>query len=1097
MKYAIFSFYLLVFNFIPVTAQVNIYINAGARGSEIGKNHYGIFFEEINHAGDGGLYAELVRNRSFEDNAAQPESWTATGEASLSLTTTNLLNSAQGQALHVTAHAAGGGVYNSGFWGMNFEEGKEYNLSLWAKGNVNALTVALQDENGNNCGTVVINGGNTASWEKYTAAITATASTSNGRLAIIASAPGSFYLDMVSLFPPTFKNRTNGCRIDLAEKLEALKPGFMRFPGGCYVEGEYADGNANRFEWKKTVGAIEERPGHLNKNWGYRVSDGLGYHEFLQLCEDLGAEPLFVANIGLGHGWVVNYRQIDDFVQEALDAIEYANADVSTPYGALRAANGHPEPFGMKMIEIGNENYNYSSENNNDQSDHYAERYAQFQKAISAQYPYMKLIGNVQSWSTDNPTWRNAYPVPIVDEHYYRNPAWFENQYNKYDSYSRSNYKIYVGEYAVTSNYGTTGNLNAALGEAVYMAGMENNSDVCIMNSYAPVFINENDRKWNPDLIRFNAGTSFGTPSYYIQQLFSNNVGKQNVKWTEENNILPSAFGKIGLGTWKTAASFDNLLLTDMEGNSLITDDFADNAAAWTTGTGTWRVSSGAFTQTDTALEGCTAINQTSVSSSHYSYQLTATKTGGAEGFLIIFNYLDDQNYCWWNIGGWNNSQHAIEQCINGTKSTLVSTSGTLTTGKEYALKIEINGSQVKCYLDGVLVHDTTLPARRQVYTAASINDETGMMYVKLINPSSQANTVTLHLSNADVENVSAIVLAAGDGTDENTLANPNKVVPEAAPVSFSNNPIEYTVLPYSANIVRLKLSKITIEMEEAEPLPVPVVKYSFEQNRPADDSGAYPATLHGAAGLIEMSDGNHVLYTGSIGGSGYLNLGNTTGRSILNGLNDSYTLSIDLMSDEENTLSNYGWAYAFCNGTSKYIGLVNTAGNGNWYYEIRNTAAENAQSHSGLYPGVWHNLTFVQQDKLGKIYLDGHLLASATINTFPADIASSLTAAYLGRSPYTADSYMENTCIDNFQVFAQSLTSKQIETLCQTTQTMSHTKRDNTKLVAQPPADTNAPVNVYSINGSLLRRQIFRDNALKGLVRGIYIVNNTKQIKE
>jgi alpha-L-arabinofuranosidase len=811
MKHVIFSFYLFVFSVAGISAQVNISVNAGVRGPAIEKNHYGIFFEEINHAGDGGLYAELVRNRSLEDNTSTPEYWTAIGNASLALTATGLLNQIQKQALRVTSPAAGGGVYNSGFWGMHFETGKQYQLSLWVKTALPSLSIILQSKEGDNCGNTTITTNTSSGWVKYSATITASASTKTGQLAITAPSSGIFYIDMVSLFPPTFKNRTNGCRIDLAEKLEALKPGFVRFPGGCYVEGEYANGNTNRFEWKKTIGPVEERPGHLNKNWGYRVSDGLGYHEFLQLCEDLDAEPLFVANIGLGHGWVINYQRIDDFIQEALDAIEYANGDISSPYGAQRAANGHPEPFGMNLIEIGNENYNYSSSNNNDQSDHYAERYAQFREAILAKYPYMKLIGNVQSWSTDNPTWRNAHPVEIVDEHYYRNPAWFVNQYNKYDSYSRSTHKVYAGEYAVTSNFGVTGNLNAALGEAVYMAGMENNSDICVMSSYAPVFINENDQKWKPDLIRFNAYTSFATPSYYVQQLFSNNVGKQNVLWTEENNSLSSASAKTGLGTWNTAASFDNIQITDTLGNILISEDFTNNASNWSTGSGSWNVSNGAFKQSNSSLEGCTAIHQTPVSPS-YTYQLTASKTGGAEGFLIIFNYLDDQNYCWWNIGGWNNTQHAIEQCVSGAKSTLASASGTLTTGKTYAIKIEINGTQVKCYLDGALIHDAVLPAPRNVYMAASINDDTGMMYIKLINPGSSANTVTLHLDNATIEAAEAIVMTAGNGEAENTLAKPENVVPENKEVSFPENRIIYTVLPYSTNILKLQLRNITIE---------------------------------------------------------------------------------------------------------------------------------------------------------------------------------------------------------------------------------------------------------------------------------------------
>ena len=252
------------------------------------------------------------------------------------------------------------------------------------------------------------------------------------------------------------------------------------------------------------------------------------------MSEDLGAKPLFVVNVGIWHGGCTPYDQIGEWIEECMDALEYANGDITTKYGKMRAENGHPAPFNLEYIEIGNENYNFNMNNNSDQSDHYPERYIQFYNAIKAKYPNVHCIGNVESWSTDNPSWRNNYPVEMVDEHYYRNPKWFADRFNKYDSYDRSKYKIYVGEYAVTSQFGDIGNLNAALGEAVYMMGMENNSDVVVMNSYAPIFVNENDARWRPDMIRFNSNKVMGTPSYYVQQLFPNNIGTQVLKtdWT-------------------------------------------------------------------------------------------------------------------------------------------------------------------------------------------------------------------------------------------------------------------------------------------------------------------------------------------------------------------------------------------------------------------------------------------------------------------------------------------------------------------------------------------------------------------------------------
>ena len=369
-------------------AQVTLNIDAGQRGASIGGRHYGIFFEEINHAGDGGLYAELIHNRSFEDNASNPDKWWAVGNARMAVVTDGMLNEAQEHALELEFKGAGDGVRNEGFWGIHVVNGQTYKLSFWIKGSPaykGVLTAELQTEGGQSLGSRELTVDVGSEWTKLTAEITATGEAREGWFALKGSVPGTVVLDVVSLFPPTYKGRDNGCRIDLAEKLEAMKPSFVRFPGGCYVEGFYANGKTNRFEWKNTIGPIEERPGHMNQNWGYRVSDGFGFHEMLQLTEDLGAESLFVVNMGMGHAWVEDYTRIDEYIQEALDAIEYCNGDAkTTKWGALRAKNGHPEPFNLRLLEIGNENYNFSSENNNDQSDHYAERYEQFRKAIKA-----------------------------------------------------------------------------------------------------------------------------------------------------------------------------------------------------------------------------------------------------------------------------------------------------------------------------------------------------------------------------------------------------------------------------------------------------------------------------------------------------------------------------------------------------------------------------------------------------------------------------------------------------------------------------------------------------------------------------------------
>ncbi|MDE6196784.1 MAG: hypothetical protein K2F91_02830, partial [Muribaculaceae bacterium] len=664
------------------------------------------------------------------------------------------------------------------------------------------LTVLLCKADGTSLGSTDIKVDSGGKWRKITGSLTATGSDPKAWIRIISDRAGKLTVDCVSLFPPTYKDRVNGCRPDLAQMLADMKPAFVRFPGGCYVEG--TGGEQNRFIWKNTIGPIEERPGHWNGNWGYRSSDGFGFHEMLQLTEDLGAEPLFVVNIGMGHGWQYAYDDIDFFIQEALDAIEYCNGDESTKWGKMRAENGHPEPFGLRLLEIGNENY---QQNPNEQSDHYAERYKQFYDAIKAVYPDMVLIGNVESWGTDSPSWRNPYPCEVVDEHYYRNPGWFENMYAKYDNYDRSKPKVYVGEYAVTQDFGTNGHLEAALGEATYMLGMENNSDVCVMNSYAPIFVNENDQKWMPDMIRFNSEMAYGTPSYHVQSLMANLHGKQNVKWTETGNLVGSG-NKMGLSTWSTAATFDNVKVTAATG-VVFSDDFSKNEG-WTSKGGSWSVADGALKQTDASMQGKIYVCDTELPDS-YTLELDATKDSGAEGFLIAFNYADDKNYCWWNLGGWGNASHGIEVCTNGSKSTYDRRDGKLVNGKTYHLKIEVAGEKVKCYIDGELIHDVTLPAKRKVYFASSIDQEAGLLYVKVVNNSGDAQEVTLSLAGGSFDGVEDItVLASASNKDENDNDNRTRVAPAAGAIDrIEASKAVYTVPAYSLNILRLRVSDI------------------------------------------------------------------------------------------------------------------------------------------------------------------------------------------------------------------------------------------------------------------------------------------------
>ena len=825
-----------------INAQVVINVDATQKGPKISPTHYGIFYEDINHAADGGLYAELIRNRSFEDdlmgggrnmrrrggqnnqNEGQTEprisNWFSVGSASLKLIQENLLNSVQHNALNVMLKKAGDGVRNEGFWGINAVKGTKYRLSFWAKslnGYNGTITAQLQSTNGQSLGNVKINANFGKEWKKYTAIITATGNDPRAEFSLTADKVGEFQIDVVSLFPPTFKNRENGMRPDLAQMLADMHPRFMRFPGGCFVEGQQSPDNA--FRWKRTIGPIEQREGHANVNWGYRTSDGIGFHEFLQLSEDLGAKPLFVVNVGIWHGGCTPYDQIGEWIEECMDALEYANGDITTKYGKMRAENGHPAPFNLEYIEIGNENYNFNMNNNSDQSDHYPERYIQFYNAIKAKYPNVHCIGNVESWSTDNPSWRNNYPVEMVDEHYYRNPKWFADRFDKYDSYDRSKYKIYVGEYAVTSQFGDIGNLNAALGEAVYMMGMENNSDVVVMNSYAPIFVNENDARWRPDMIRFNSNKVMGTPSYYVQQLFPNNIGTQVLKtdWTykltmpqankeEENKPV-----QVGLATWNTNVQYRNAQLI-VDGSTINIGDFSK----WVRQSGSWNATNSELSQTSNETPAM-ILCPTQIDAKKYTYKVQAKKLSGSEGFMVLFGYKDAQNFQWYNIGGWSNVQNNVEQTIGGGKIQIARDKRfSVQNDKWYDLQVDIEGDNIKCYLDGKLDFTCKLQkssAMEGVYASTTIDAATKTMYVKIVNVGEGFADGTLNLKNCSIDTnkadaVTLIRLASKDGNDENTLDNPKNIYPQTTTVKASNrNKVDFKVPAFSINILKIKLT--------------------------------------------------------------------------------------------------------------------------------------------------------------------------------------------------------------------------------------------------------------------------------------------------
>ncbi|RYX86729.1 DUF1080 domain-containing protein [bacterium] len=782
-------------------------VNMSAPGKTISPLLYGIFFEEINRAGDGGIYAEMVQNRSFEDTDF-PLAWTLiksqNAAANVELDKSKPLNSQNPTSLRVTVSDVSGGrvgVVNRGFagtllrgnkseWQPKFEnasgglavqKGKTYDLSFYARATAsNPLVASLESSKGVVLASQKVTGvGN--GWKKFSVSLSSKDSDSNARLVISTDKTGTFWLDMVSLFPrDTWKNRPNGLRADLMEKIDAMKPAFVRFPGGCFVEGDRLE---NRFVWKETIGDVATRPGHWNL-WSYRSTDGLGYLEYLQMCEDLKAEPLFVINVGMSHQGVVPMAQMGPYVQDALDAIEYANGPVTSKWGALRAKHGHPKPFTLKLMQIGNENGGAA----------YNERYALFHDAIKAKYPNINLVACDWGGTPKN------RPLDIIDPHLYSNPQTMINQSNRFDNSDRSGPHIYFGEYAVTEQSGT-GNLQAAVAEAAFMTGLERNGDIVKMSSYAPLLSHWDWKAWNPNAIVYDQSQLYGTPSYYVQQMFGANRGDVNLPVAIEQPKTNArvASGKIGVGTWDTQAEFKDIKVTK-NGQTLFASDFSQNTNGWKTTDGQWSVMDGSLRQGGGGQGVRASIGD--VSWSDYTLSLKARKLGGAEGFLITFTSPDDQTKTWWNLGGWGNKEHGLE--LEG--STMARVPGTIETNRWYDIRIELKGDNIKAYLDGKLIHDVNR-SRPALYAVAGRDKATGEAILKVVNTSGQPVETAIDLNGA--KNVAATgnawTLAGPNPLAENSFMAPTRLATQKSTFTAGRAAFNRTLPANSVTVIRLK----------------------------------------------------------------------------------------------------------------------------------------------------------------------------------------------------------------------------------------------------------------------------------------------------
>lgn len=538
---------------LAANAQSTLTIQADKPVGQVSPTLYGLMTEEINHSYDGGLYAELIRNRAFLDDPGVPIHWSIVQDgpsaASMSLDNVQPLNSQLSASLRLDVSAATdahpAGVANYGYWGIPVFPSTRYRASFYARAATNfsgPITMSIVSDDGQTVYAHARVSHLTGDWQQYELTLRTShgvAPTAKAHLTVTVEHPGTVWFSLISLFPPTWGNQPNGFRKDLMQMLVDMRPKFLRFPGGNYLEGQTID---MRFDWKKTVGPISQRYGH-DSPWGYRSTDGMGLPEFLRWCEDMGAEPVLAVYAGysLGGDHIEPGPALQPYVQDALDEIEYVTGPVTSQWGAQRAADGHPAPYPLHYVEIGNEDFF-------DDSGSYDARFVQFYHAIKKKYPQLKCIATV---GNEQPAEKRVHSLQpdLLDEHYYRSARTFLRDRNHFDDYDRNGPQIFVGEWASyetsfppwdgrSAGEPPTPNMTTALADAAWMTDMERNSDLIKMQCYAPLLVNVNPgaRQWRPDLIGYDTLHSYGSPSYYAISMFSGNLGDEILKATLDDS---------------------------------------------------------------------------------------------------------------------------------------------------------------------------------------------------------------------------------------------------------------------------------------------------------------------------------------------------------------------------------------------------------------------------------------------------------------------------------------------------------------------------------------------------------------------------------
>ncbi|MEY2348279.1 alpha-L-arabinofuranosidase C-terminal domain-containing protein [Lentilactobacillus buchneri] len=738
---------------------------------------FGIFFEDINHAADGGLYAEMVQNRSFEfapiDNSdyQATTAWELSDPQSLRVADKDPLNTKNLHYLTVDAKQTAT-ITNAGFnSGMFYQQGEQYNFSFFVKAlnGTQEVTVQLTDDSGKKIAAPQSITVESHQWLKYSAQFTAEQTTTTGRLVLTFPEGTRILVDMISLFPKnTFNHRPNYVRADLGETLKDLHPKFLRFPGGCLVhDGQLdPDNRGAMYRWKNSIGPVEQRPARRN-NWGYNQTLGLGYFEYFELSEDIGAEPLPVLPGAHDphHDREAPIAQLGDWIDDALDLIEFANGSENSKWGKVRVALGHPKPFNLKYLAIGNEEVGQA----------FFDRYPYFHKAIKAKYPNIKLIntsGPFAAGAEFERGWKSAREnhSDLVDEHYYTAPTWFLANQHRYDSYDPKGPKAFIGEYASKKNQW----YNAVV-EASYMTGLERNADKVGLACYAPLFCNVDYKDWTPDLIFFNQSEVSPSVNYYVQQLFMKYQGTNNVDYhlanVPEAKVIDDGPLNDGLSPQAdgTDVKFENIRLTangqtkQFKGQSL--------------------------SEKQTIRVGSTDADD-------YEVAFDVTKVGDEpKGAHFCFGEQDLDNTFTWVLGGWGNTDSMIRTMTNGMDTDWTQTSWTMNKNQTYHCQIKVSGRHITTWIDGEKMNEIEIPpfVVQPMYTNLTYDKKASQYYFKAVNVTDKQQEITL---DTDLFADGSLYQLTGLPDAENHLGMTNQI--ERRNVPFSGH--QFILPPYSVS---------------------------------------------------------------------------------------------------------------------------------------------------------------------------------------------------------------------------------------------------------------------------------------------------------